>query len=191
MAAKAVFLDRDGVLLQSDVINGKPIAVQEIARLQVIAGVEEACRSLRAAGFKLVMVTNQPDVGRGLVARETVEQMNAYLQDLLKLDDIRVCYHDGVQACACRKPNPGMLTDAAAALNIALAGSFMVGDRWRDVEAGQRAGCHTVYIEWGHGEALTIAPDHVAKSLLAAVPWILEQASQGETKDPKRKWSTA
>jgi D-glycero-D-manno-heptose 1,7-bisphosphate phosphatase len=171
---KAVFLDRDGVLLRSDVVDGKPIAVQEMDRLEILPGVEQACRDLHAAGFKLVMVTNQPDVGRNLVTQDVVDRMNRHVSDLLQLDDIRVCYHDGKAPCECRKPNPGMLTDAARDLGLDLDSSVMVGDRWRDVEAGQRAGCRTVYIEWGHGEPLRSAPDHVSKSLFDAVPWIVE-----------------
>jgi D-glycero-D-manno-heptose 1,7-bisphosphate phosphatase len=176
ITARAIFLDRDGVLIRSDVVNGKPIAVQQSDRMEVLPGVEDACRSLHQAGFLLVVVTNQPDVGRGLASRATVDEINRNLKDILVLDDVRVCCHDGKEACTCRKPAPGMLTDAAAEYGIDLAASFMVGDRWRDIEAGNRAGCRTVYIEWGHGEALTIAPDHTARSLLEAVPWILETA---------------
>jgi len=170
---KAIFLDRDGVLIRSDLRDGKPIAVQELTRMEILPGVEGACRALRQAGFLLVIVTNQPDVGRGLVARETVEAMNTVLVTALGIDDVRVCFHDGYSPCECRKPRPGMLLDAARTLGIDLHASVMVGDRSGDIEAGHAAGCRTVHIAWGHSEVLKVVPDHSAPSLQAAVDWIL------------------
>jgi D-glycero-D-manno-heptose 1,7-bisphosphate phosphatase len=177
MTKRAVFLDRDGVLIRSDLINGKPIAVQEPERMELLAGVEEACARLKALDFHLVMVTNQPDLARGLVQRKIVDQMNGTLAKRLGLDAVRVCPHLNEAACDCRKPAPGMLTDATRELGINLRKSFMVGDRWRDIEAGHRAGCNTVYIDWGHAEPMTVQPDHIASSLLNAVAWIAEQST--------------
>ncbi len=144
-------------------------------RLEIFPGVQEACDALRSAGFLLIMVTNQPDVGRGLVPQVTVEAMNRHLVDALGLTAARACYHAGDETCSCRKPEPGLLVDAARDFDIDLAKSFMVGDRWRDVEAGLRAGCLTVHIDWGHGEPLTRPAHHSAPSLLAATAWILER----------------
>ena len=169
---KAVFLDRDGVLIKSDVVEGKPIAIQDIDRLELIPGVEEACGILRAQGYLLVMVTNQPDIGRGLVTRAVVDEMNNRLVAALGLSGVRVCHHSDSDKCTCRKPEPGMIVEAAREMNIDLGRSMMVGDRWRDIEAGRRAGCRTVYIDWGHGEPITVAPDYAAASLLRAVAWI-------------------
>jgi len=141
--------------------------------MEVLPGVVEACHKLREAGFLLVIATNQPDVGRGLVAQGMVEAMNNKLVALLGIDAVRVCYHDGYSPCNCRKPKPGMLLDAGRALGIELDQSFMIGDRPGDIEAGLRAGCRTVYINWGQGEPLKHAPEHQASSLLAATDWIL------------------
>lgn len=171
--AKCVFLDRDGVLIRSDLVGGKPIAVQDIARMEILPGVEEACRRLKQAGFLLVVVTNQPDVGRGKVGQAVVEEMNRLLVATLGIDAVRVCFHDGYSPCDCRKPAAGMLLDAAAMLDIDLQQSFMVGDRSGDIEAGRAAGCRTVHIPWGHMEALKVVPDHSAPNLIAAVDWIL------------------
>jgi D-glycero-D-manno-heptose 1,7-bisphosphate phosphatase len=171
--ANSVFLDRDGVLIRSDLVNGKPVAVQDIARMEILPGVEDACRRLKAAGYLLIIVTNQPDVGRGKVVQNVVEAMNASLAVTLGIDAVRVCFHDGYSPCACRKPRPGMLLDAAQTLGINLAESFMIGDRSGDIEAGQAAGCHTIYIAWRHGEVLKSAPDYTAPNLAAAADWIL------------------
>lgn len=174
---RSVFLDRDGVLIRSDLKDGKPIAVQEMERLDILPGVEQACRMLREAGFLLVMITNQPDVGRGLVPQRTVDEMNRHVQKVLGLDDVRVCYHGGTENCRCRKPKPGMIIDAGDALHIALDRSVVVGDRWSDIEAGRAVSCRTVYIAWGQSEKLTLAPDLTSPSLLDAVAWIIREAA--------------
>jgi D-glycero-D-manno-heptose 1,7-bisphosphate phosphatase len=178
---KAVFLDRDGVLIRSEVVAGKPIAVQDIAGMEILPGVGEACRRLKAVGYLLVIVTNQPDVGRGKAVQNVVEAMNASLAVTLGIDAVRVCFHDGYSPCACRKPRPGMLLDAARTLGINLAESFMIGDRSGDIEAGQAAGCRTVHIAWGHGEALKAVPDFTAPDLAAAADWILTGGSIRDT----------
>jgi D-glycero-D-manno-heptose 1,7-bisphosphate phosphatase len=170
---KAAFLDRDGVLIRSDLREGKPIAVQDIERLEILPGVEAACRALRDAGYLLVIVTNQPDVGRGLVAQSVVEDMNRSIAASLGITSVHVCFHDGRTPCQCRKPEPGMLMDAAQEFGIDLGRSVMVGDRSSDIEAGIRAGCRTVFIEWGQSEVPRQAAHHTAPSLYAALGWIL------------------
>lgn len=170
---KAVFLDRDGVLIATTVRDGRPYAILETEPAVILDGVREACVALKATGFLLVLVTNQPDVGRGETSLDFVERTNAALQATLGLDAIRACYHEDRDDCACRKPKPGLLTEAAALLSIDLEGSFMVGDRWRDIEAGRNAGCRTVFINRAYDERKAEAPDHIASSLYAAVPWIL------------------
>ena len=172
----AVFLDRDGVLNRAPVRAGKPYSPSGPDELQILPGVAEACARLREAGFLLIVVTNQPDVARGLQRRETVESIHRALRRLLPLDDVRVCYHDDPAHCACRKPAPGLLKQAAQDWEIALSASFMVGDRWRDIEAGRRAGCQTVFLGRGYAEPPPDRPDLLADSLSDAVPWILERA---------------
>jgi D-glycero-D-manno-heptose 1,7-bisphosphate phosphatase len=170
----AVFLDRDGVLNRALVRGGKPYSPAGLHELVIPADVPDALRSLRAAGFALVVVTNQPNVARGIHPRAVVEEVNAALRAQLPLDDIFVCYHDDSDGCACRKPQPGLLLQAAAEYRIDLARSFMVGDRWRDVEAGRRAGCRTVLIEGHYQEdGPTSPPDYIACSLTDAASWIL------------------
>src|SRR5262249_42658509 len=129
----AVFLDRDGVLVGADVLDGVPHPAREP---ELLPGVVEACERLRDAGFALVMVSNQPDIARGPADRAHIDRTNEWLRRQLDLDAVQVCPHDDADGCRCRKPAPGMLTDAAAALDLDLAASVMVGDRWRDIDAG-------------------------------------------------------
>ena len=171
---RAVFLDRDGVLARALVRNGNAYAPVTPDEMEMADDAPAALARLTAAGFLLVMVTNQPDVARGITRREDVETMHAALCAALPLDACYVCYHDDRAACDCRKPKPGMLLAAAAALNIDLAASFMVGDRWRDVDAGAAAGCRTVWIDRGYRErAPEHAPDARVQTLTAAADWIL------------------
>lgn len=173
---RAVFLDRDGVLIHNEVRDGRPYAITQGEPVQIIEGVQAACAALSNLGFLLVMVTNQPDVATGKTPRRFVEDTNAFLAETLRLDAVQVCFHDDSANCDCRKPKPGMILAAAAELNIDVPHSVMVGDRWRDVEAGKRAGCWTVLVDYGYRDEKPMPPDHVATSLLAAVDWIKAHA---------------
>jgi D-glycero-D-manno-heptose 1,7-bisphosphate phosphatase len=175
VSRRAVFLDRDGVLIEASKRDGSPYPVRTPDEVRLIDGVPEACAQLSALGFLLVMITNQPDVARGKVTRAFVDAVNSGLSRSLGLDAVRVCIHDDADDCDCRKPRPGMILDAAATLSIALHSSFFVGDRWRDIDAGHSAGCKTVLIDHGYDEPLRALPDHVAPSLLVAAEWIRSQ----------------
>ena len=177
MNHKAVFLDRDGVINRPIIRDGKPFPPTSVEEFEILPGVVEACAKLRAAGFLLVVATNQPDVGRGTLARETVEAIHAKLCAAIPLNDIEVCYDGGSahgQPSEFRKPAPGMLLRAARALGIDLAQSWMVGDRWRDIDCGAAAGCRTVFIDLGHAEELRAKPDFVVRDLGAAADVILQ-----------------
>jgi D-glycero-D-manno-heptose 1,7-bisphosphate phosphatase len=171
---RAVFLDRDGVLTCALVRDGKAYAPVTPAEMEIDADAPSALAELKAAGFLLVMVTNQPDVARGITRREDVETMHATLRAALPLDHCFVCYHDNADGCDCRKPRPGMLLEAAAAHDIELANSFMIGDRWRDVDAGAAVGCRTIWIDRGYDEqAPAHVPDARVDGLRAAADWII------------------
>ena len=171
---RAVFLDRDGVINRPVVRDGKPYPPASVAEFELLPGVVEACMELKAAGFLLVIATNQPDVGRGTQRREDVEAMHAKMCAALPLDRVEVCYDPGQgQPSEFRKPAPGMLLRAARELGIDLTQSWMVGDRWRDIDCGAAAGCRTVFIDYGYDEQLRALPDFRAASLQAAVPLIL------------------
>lgn len=177
----AVFLDRDGVLIEATVHDGKPFAAVHPEQVHIIGGVPQACERLSRLGYLLVMVTNQPDVARGKISRAFVEQTNARIAYTLRLDGVETCLHDDADRCNCRKPLPGLIIMASEKLSIDLSGSIMVGDRWRDVEAGRNAGCRTVFIDCGYDEVLRTPPDHTASSLLAAVDWIQTQSQGGNS----------
>jgi D-glycero-D-manno-heptose 1,7-bisphosphate phosphatase len=171
---RAVFLDRDGVLSKALVRDGKPYAPATLDEFEINqdAGIELA--RLRSAGYLLVVITNQPDVGRGKTPRAAIEAMNTLLRETFPLDDVLVCWHDDSAGCNCRKPRPGLFLEAASRHGIDLAASFMVGDRWRDIDAGAAAGCRTILIDHGYQErAPEHAPDAVVQSLAAATDSIL------------------
>lgn len=170
---RAVFLDRDGVINRSFVKDKKPYPPSSVEEVEILPGVSHAIRELKDAGFIVICVTNQPDVARRTQNRQTVEAIHEFLLKLLSLDEIIVCYHDDNDKCQCRKPLPGMLLDAAKRFPIDLKESFMVGDRWRDVEAGRRAGCVTVFIDHQYAERERSHPDVSVSFLSEAVHWIL------------------
>jgi D-glycero-D-manno-heptose 1,7-bisphosphate phosphatase len=175
---RAVFLDRDGVLNRAIVRNGRPYPPSTLEDFEILPGVAEAVRKLHDTGFRLIGATNQPDVARGTQRREMVEAMNDRLLAEMPITAILVCYEDGDDSPR-RKPNPGLLLEAAAAYAIDLPASYMVGDRWRDVEAGRRAGCRTVFIDRGYNERRPDPPaDHDAADLTDAADWILFDLAQ-------------
>ncbi len=170
---KAVFLDRDGVINANLERNGRPVAPTHLTEFRILPGVEDAARRLKAAGFLLVVVTNQPDVANGLTPRATVDAMHDEVRRRLPVDDIAVCYHVDGDDCACRKPRPGMILNAAERHGIDLAASWLVGDRWRDVHAGHAAGCRTIFVDYGYPQDQPAAPDKVVTSLAEAAEFIL------------------
>ncbi len=170
---QAVFLDRDGVINRSLVRGGKPFAPVTLEEFELLPGVRDALLRLRVAGFLNVVVTNQPDISTGKQRPEVLAEMHSRLMRDLAIDSIRVCVHVESDNCACRKPRPGMLVDAAAELGIDLASSSLVGDRWRDVAAGQAAGCKCYFIDYDYAEKRPEKPYVAVKSLSESVDGIL------------------
>ncbi len=171
---RAVFLDRDGVLNQAIVRDGKPYPPASVDELVIVPDASVYLQALQKAGFLLIVVTNQPDIARGKQTLAAVEAIHQTLRENLPLNDFLLCPHDDADCCDCRKPRPGLLLRAAERYRIELSRSFMVGDRWRDVEAGAAAGCETVWIDFGYREKRA-NPSSTVNSLRAAVDWILQQ----------------
>lgn len=175
----AVFLDRDGTLNVQMIRDGKPYPPQAVDEFRLFPDVPAACARLAAAGYVLVVATNQPDVGRGTQTRATVEAMHARLGELIPdLARVEVCYAAGrgeTPPDPRRKPAPGMLLDAARDLGLDLGRSWMIGDRWRDIDCGQRAGVRTVFIDFGYAEELRAPPDFTVRSFAAAADVVLGQ----------------
>jgi len=177
--ARAVFLDRDGVINRALEHAHKPYPPTSLAEFEILPEVLPACQKLKAAGYLLVVATNQPDVGRGTLAQEVVETIHSHMIAKLPIDRVEVCYHPGTgeSDCDCRKPKPGMLLRAAQARQIDLAHSWMVGDRWRDIDCGHAAGCRTIFIDRGYAEELKQKPDFSARHLGEATDIILNHQS--------------
>ena len=184
---KAVFLDRDGVLVIPSFRDGRSFAPLDLGEYRFYPEAAGCLKRLRQAGFALVVVTNQPDVGAGRIGREIVEEMHRRLAAALPIDAIKACFHVEQDRCACRKPQSGMFFTAARELGIDLSTSFMVGDRRSDIEAGAAAGCRTVFIDLGYTrEKPPDRPNHVVKSLSEATMWILSRTEIGQPDDPGR-----
>lgn len=175
-----VFVDRDGVLVRSAVVDGKAMAVRRLADFRLLPGAAAGFEKLRSRGFKTVIVTNQPDVGKGLISGETLASMHARLRERLAPDAIEVCPHVQSAGCDCRKPKPGMLLAAASRLKIDLGRSFMIGDRVSDVEAGLAAGCRCIFIDRNYREGRPKGPCQIVKHFPAAVDIILSSSGSGK-----------
>ena len=174
---RAVFLDRDGVLNRPVVRDGFPFPPATLAEFELYPDVAEGCSELKAAGFLLIVLSNQPDVGRGGQTREAVEAMHDKLRAAVPaLDAIEVCYHAGERhhdPCDCRKPKPGMLLHAATSHGIDLKRSFLIGDRWRDVDCAHAAGCIAIFIDHGYREPLRAKPEFTVSGFSEAVATVL------------------
>lgn len=170
---RAVFLDRDGVLNRSLIRNGRPYAPLRLEDFHIIPEAIQALRSLKQAGYLLVIVTNQPEIARGTLAPAVLDAMHKRLKAQLPIDAIKACCEEDGPACTCYKPKPGMLLGAAAEMDIDLAASYMIGDRWRDVGAGYSAGCRTIFIDYGYDERRPDAPDAVVSNVAEAAELIL------------------
>jgi len=179
---KAVFLDRDGVINHTVVKDGKPYAPRTLEEFVLNPDIKELTR-LKNLGYYLIIVTNQPDVANGIVTRAFVEDLHARINKVFPFDAIITCFHSDKDNCGCRKPKPGMLYQARDTFNINLAGSYMIGDRWRDVLAGASAGCTTLFLDHGYQEGAPVFyPNFTYGSLAAAIEWIESRSRNKSTK---------
>jgi D-glycero-D-manno-heptose 1,7-bisphosphate phosphatase len=173
VSRKAIFLDRDGVLNKAFIRQGRPHPPSTVKDLEILPGVVESLISLKNVGYFLSVITNQPDIARGIIDKQVVNDINEVLKAQLAIDEIKVCSHDDVDSCFCRKPKPGLILESAKEHNISLADSFFIGDRWRDIEAGKAAGCKTFFIDYGYLEKQPLDFDFKVKSLKEAAQIIL------------------
>ncbi len=168
MTKKAVFLDRDGVINRAFIDNGVPKPPSTLAEVEILPRVKEALFLLKKLGFLLIVITNQPDIARGVISQCSADNINKYLMDKLPLDEIIPCYHDDDDNCQCRKPKPGSILKSVNLYDIDVKKSFMIGDRWRDIEAGLQSGCKTIFINYGYKEKQPIEFTFEATSLYDA-----------------------
>jgi D-glycero-D-manno-heptose 1,7-bisphosphate phosphatase len=149
----AVFLDRDGIINRAVIRAGRPYPPASLEEFEILPGSLTSLTRLANSGYVLIGVTNQPDVARGTQSRQTVESFNARILSELPVREIFVCYHDNSDHCDCRKPRPGLIIQAAQKHGLDLSGSWMVGDRWKDIAAGQAAGLKTIFVDYHYAEA--------------------------------------
>jgi D-glycero-D-manno-heptose 1,7-bisphosphate phosphatase len=151
--------------------DGALVGPRTMAEFRLAAGGDEVAKQLRDAGWLVFVFTNQPDIARGLLKQSELDLMTAEIRRVIQPHDIRICPHDDADQCACRKPKPGMLLDLGSAWNLDLKGSFVIGDTWRDVEAGRSAGCHTIFLA-PPGAAPEVAAEARIRTLSEALPLI-------------------
>lgn len=172
---KAVFFDRDGVLNYPIIRDGISYPPGSMKELKLIPDLKSLLQSLKDRRFLLFVVTNQPDVERGILHKKDVEEIHGFMFKKLPFQKIYVCYDDGIRNNSqMRKPKPGMLLLAQKEYDLDLNASYIVGDRWKDINAGVAAGCTTVFIDWGYHENLSQPPDKIVNDLKSGIDWILE-----------------
>lgn len=166
---KAFFLDRDGVINKSQLISGNPTPPRTLKEIEILEGVVDAIELLKIHHFVPVVVSNQPDVARGRTTIEQVEWLNTFIGMRTNIHYFYTCFHDDKDQCSCRKPLTGLIDRAVIELNLNIAESFLVGDRWKDIEAGQRLGCSCFFVDYSYPERRPNPPFTPVSSLLEAV----------------------
>lgn len=171
--SKAVILDRDGVINAVTVTNGIPQPPRGLSDLQLLPGVTTAIEKLKQSGFLVFCLSNQPEISRGTINQEDVYQISDYLTSELGIIEVFVCHHDDEDECICRKPKPGGINYFIEKYSLDKSQCFMVGDRWKDIDAGISAGCRTIFIENHYAEEKPSKQDFSVKSLDEAVQIVL------------------
>jgi D-glycero-D-manno-heptose 1,7-bisphosphate phosphatase len=172
---KAVFLDRDGVINYAIIKNGKPFSPNTLKEFVLVKDVKKSLDFLINHGFMLIIVTNQPNVARGLTTKDSQEEINNYIHSLLDITDIFACYHDDIDICECRKPKPGLIINAIEKYDIDLKRSFLIGDRWKDIEAAKSIGCRSIFLDNSYQEKQPKLYTYTTKNLADAVKLIINE----------------
>ena len=175
---KAVFLDRDGVIVKASVRNGKAYAPTKIKDLRIYKFSANCIDKLKKKGFKIIVVTNQPDVGNNIVSKNTLKKMHIVLKKKTKVNQIYACVHTSKEKCKCRKPLPGMLLKAGKQHKINFKKSYMVGDRLIDIKCGKKVGCKTIFINRNYKEKKPSSKILSVKNLKEATDSILKDLNK-------------
>lgn len=168
---KAVFLDRDGVINKVIIRDGRAFSPRTLDEFFLADGIRDAASKLKEKAYKIIVITNQPELARGFISPEILELMTRRIREEILIDDIFICPHDDEHQCSCRKPKPGMLLEAAEKWRIELASSFFIGDTWKDMEAGKAVSCNTILIDAIYNQGVSC--DFRVKSLVEAVSIII------------------
>lgn len=169
---RAVFLDRDGVINKAIIKNGRPFSPRRLEELKLMGGIKEVLEKFKEKGYLNIVITNQPDIKRGLITWEEVDKIHNFLKEALPIDEIMICPHDDEDNCLCRKPKAGLLTLAAKKRGIDLKKSFLIGDQEKDIMAGKDAGCVTILLDYPYNQK--VIPDYRVKGLRSALDIILK-----------------
>tara|TARA_B100000787_G_C16195201_1_gene300285 strand:- start:2202 stop:2729 length:528 start_codon:yes stop_codon:yes gene_type:complete len=170
---KAIFFDRDGVLINAPVVNGKPKSIKNQLDINFIAD-EDLILKLKKFGYFLIVITNQPDISRKLISKKFVEVINTIIKKKYCLDKIYVCPHSDLDNCSCRKPKNGLILEAKKDYNLDLNSCFMIGDRWRDIDAAEISGCKSIFIDYNYNEQKPNNANYTVKCITSAIKKILE-----------------
>ena len=162
---KAIFLDRDGIVNRAIIVRKKPYPPLKLTDTYPVEGIKELIKFWHELGYLVLVVTNQPDIASNLVTLKEVERINKYLQSLVGFDDAFICPHSNKDSCDCRKPKIGLFKQAEKKYNISLSDSFMIGDRWKDIEAGHNAGCTTIFVDYDYSEKKPENFDYIVKNV--------------------------
>ena len=173
MLQRAIFLDRDGVINRVILRDGKPYSPRNLSDFRLTDGIKGVLDHLKESGFLLIVVTNQPDISRGLISREEMDGFHDLIRRELPVDDIIICPHDDTDDCDCRKPKPGMIVQAAEKYGIDIGSSFIIGDTWKDMEAGRRAGCTTILLDAPYNQG--VDSNHRIQDISQALEIILPE----------------
>jgi len=174
--APAVFLDRDGIINRAIVRDDKPYPPAHLDEFEILPGAITSLSRLAGFGYVLIGITNQPDVARGTQSRKMVEIFNILIQSSLPVREIFVCYHDNSDNCDCRKPKPGLILQAISKYNLDISGSWMVGDRWKDIAAGKSLGLKTIFVDYHYAEAYEgPSPDFIVENTSCLADIILKE----------------
>ncbi len=165
---RAAFLDRDGVLNKPILQCGGVRSPRRLEEFELLPGTARAVATLRRAGLLVIVVTNQPDVARGLLEPAELERIHRRCREVAAVDAIYACCHDDPESCLCRKPKPGLLLQAARDWGIALTASYLVGDSWKDIEAGAAAGCRTLLVDSLVPQTRDVRPSYRVRNLQVA-----------------------
>ena len=147
---KGVFLDRDGVINRAILVNGLPKSPKSVGEIEILDGVVEAVKAIKTLKLIPVVITNQPDVARNITSQNQANQINYQIGLATGIEHFYTCFHDDNDKCNCRKPAPGLIYQAVNDLSLDIQKSYLVGDRWKDISAGQAAGCKTFFIDYGY-----------------------------------------
>jgi D-glycero-D-manno-heptose 1,7-bisphosphate phosphatase len=165
---RCVFLDRDGVINQSIIVNKKPFSPRTKSEFKFIPNIKNLISKIVELNFYTIIITNQPDIATAHLDEEMLKYFHDKIRRKIPITDIFVCRHISSQNCFCRKPKPGLILEAAKKYNIDLKKSYLIGDRWKDINAANEVGCHSIFIDYDYTEKLETKPNNHVKSMAEA-----------------------